>query len=68
MVAFKMFFFKLSVPPKVPFVVLAGGAFKACPCLADLLHGCLGLERAELRPLAVEPAQGAVSLALEQLE
>jgi N-acetylglucosamine kinase-like BadF-type ATPase len=49
-------------------VVLAGGAFKACPCLSALLKACLGLERAELRPLAVEPAQGAVALALEQLE
>ena len=48
-------------------VVLAGGVFKACPSLPGRIERCLGLPGAELAPLRVEPAQGAVALALDLL-
>ena len=48
-------------------VVLAGGVFKACPSLHGRIEACLGLPGAELVPLRVEPAQGAVTLALDLL-
>jgi N-acetylglucosamine kinase-like BadF-type ATPase len=48
-------------------VVLAGGVFKACPSLLGRIERCLGLPGAELVPLRVEPAQGAVALALDLL-
>jgi len=48
-------------------VVLAGGVFKACPSLPGRIERCLGLPGAELVPLRVEPAQGAVALALDLL-
>jgi N-acetylglucosamine kinase-like BadF-type ATPase len=48
-------------------VLLAGGVFKACPSLVERVSASLGLERARVRRLEVEPAQGAVSLALELL-
>lgn len=48
-------------------VVLAGGVFKACPSLTGRIEGCLGLPGAELAPLRVEPARGAVALALDLL-
>lgn len=48
-------------------VVLAGGAFKACPSLAGRLERCLDLPEARPALLAVEPATGAVTLALELL-
>jgi N-acetylglucosamine kinase len=48
-------------------VVLAGGVFKACSSLAARIDRCLGLPRAQLVPLRVEPAQGAVTLALDLL-
>jgi hypothetical protein len=47
--------------------VLAGGAFRACPSLYGRLEACLDLERARVVRLAVEPARGAVTLALEML-
>jgi hypothetical protein len=48
-------------------VVLAGGAFKACPSLPARIEACLGLPDAQLAPLGVEPARGAVALALDLL-
>jgi N-acetylglucosamine kinase-like BadF-type ATPase len=48
-------------------VVLAGGVFKACPSLPARIERCLGLPGAQLAPLGVEPAQGAVALALDLL-
>jgi N-acetylglucosamine kinase-like BadF-type ATPase len=48
-------------------VVLAGGVFKACPSLPGRIEHCLGLPGAQLTPLRVEPAQGAVALALDLL-
>lgn len=48
-------------------VVLAGGVFKACPSLPARIERCLGLPGAQLAPLRVEPAQGAVALALDLL-
>lgn len=48
-------------------VVLAGGAFKACPTLASLVPQRLELPQARAGLLGVEPAQGAVTLALELL-
>ncbi len=50
-----------------PMEVLAGGVFKACPSLPARIERCLGLAGAQLTPLRVEPAQGAVSLALDLL-
>ncbi len=49
-------------------VVLAGGAFKACPSLVETVVGALDLPAARPSPLTVEPALGAVALALELLE
>lgn len=48
-------------------VVLAGGVFTACPSLPARIERCLGLPGAQLAPLGVEPAQGAVALALDLL-
>lgn len=48
-------------------VVLAGGAFRACPGLYARLEACLDLPRAHVVRLEAEPATGAVKLALEQL-
>jgi glucosamine kinase len=48
-------------------VVLAGGVFKACPTLAGRLEGHLGLPGGRPVPLTVEPARGAVTLALDLL-
>jgi glucosamine kinase len=49
-------------------VVLAGGAFKACPALVDLLVKQLDLPAGQPRLLDVEPARGAVRLALDLLK
>jgi N-acetylglucosamine kinase-like BadF-type ATPase len=49
-------------------LVLAGGAFKACPSLYDRVEKKLDLELARVVRLAAEPATGAVTLALELLE
>ncbi len=48
-------------------VVLAGGAFRACPSLVARLRDRLGIPRAETRLLAVEPAAGALVLARDLL-
>jgi N-acetylglucosamine kinase-like BadF-type ATPase len=48
-------------------LVLSGGAFKACASLEDALAGSLELPSARPRRLPVEPAVGALRLALRQL-
>src|SRR5690606_224340 len=48
-------------------VVLSGGAFRACPSLAGRLEAGLDLPRAQVVRLEVEPATGAVRLALRDL-
>jgi len=48
-------------------LVLAGGAFKACPSLFRRLEASLGLPQAKVVRLEGEPARGAVTLALELL-
>jgi N-acetylglucosamine kinase len=48
-------------------VVLAGGAFKACPSMVEPLERALALPAARLSPLQVEPALGAVALAIDLL-
>ncbi len=48
-------------------VVLTGGAFRACPSLSALFTARLGLSLARPALLEVEPATGAVKLALELL-
>lgn len=48
-------------------VVLAGGVFLACPTLPALLEARLLMPQAQLRRLEVEPALGAVALALDLL-
>ena len=45
-------------------LVLAGGAFKACPSLYGRFESCLGLPPARIVRLEGEPARGAVTLAL----
>ncbi|HUG55052.1 MAG TPA: BadF/BadG/BcrA/BcrD ATPase family protein [Vicinamibacteria bacterium] len=49
-------------------VVLAGGAFKACPSLVDPLVRYLDLPGGRPSLLQVEPARGAVQLALNLLQ
>jgi hypothetical protein len=46
-------------------VVVAGGAFKACPGMMEHLEAALDMPGARLRPLESEPATGAVALALD---
>lgn len=58
---------QLTLPDRYP-VVLAGGAFKACPSLVRRIDERLDLHRSRLVKLEVEPAAGAVRLALELLE
>jgi N-acetylglucosamine kinase-like BadF-type ATPase len=48
-------------------VVLAGGVFKGCPALAEPLVAALELPMAQPALLQVEPARGAVNLALDLL-
>ena len=48
-------------------VVLAGGAFRACPSLAARTIRSIGLEGAQVVQLDREPAEGAVRLALQSL-
>ncbi len=57
---------QLTFPGPYP-IVLAGGAFKACPSLYRRLEARLTLPEVEVRLLDVEPAMGAVTLALELL-
>jgi N-acetylglucosamine kinase len=49
-------------------VVLAGGVFKACPTLHEILSSHLELPGAQPTLLATEPARGAVALALDLLK
>jgi N-acetylglucosamine kinase-like BadF-type ATPase len=49
-------------------VVLAGGVFKACPSLPQLVAASLELPTARLAPLEAEPANGALALAREMLK
>ncbi len=49
-------------------LVLSGGAFRACPSLVSRLERVLELPRARPARLEVEPATGAVTLALQLLE
>jgi N-acetylmuramic acid 6-phosphate etherase len=48
-------------------LVLAGGAFQACPSLQQRLEDCLELPQARVARLHQEPAIGAVTLALDLL-
>ncbi len=57
---------RLGFPAAYP-LILAGGTFRACPSLEARLGGRLDLPGAEPRRLAVEPARGAVTLALREL-
>ncbi|MEM1248151.1 MAG: N-acetylmuramic acid 6-phosphate etherase [Acidobacteriota bacterium] len=58
---------KLNFSGSVP-LVLAGGAFRACPSLAERLHRALGPGPFEPRPWVEDPVEGAVALALDLLE
>jgi N-acetylglucosamine kinase-like BadF-type ATPase len=58
---------QLELGPDAFPLVLAGGVFRACPTLPELLQERLEMPTAQLRRLAVEPAMGAVALALDLL-
>lgn len=58
---------QLQFPGTFP-VVLSGGAFRACPSLYDRLESYLNLPDGRVVRLEVEPAVGAVQLALDALE
>ncbi len=58
---------KLSFDGAFP-LVLAGGAFRACPSLYRRVEDRLELPSARVVRLDVEPARGAVALALDLLE
>ncbi len=58
---------RLSFPGPFP-VVLVGGAFKACPGMVEPLCRALDLPHARPALLEIEPAQGAVLLALDLLK
>lgn len=57
---------RLSFPGDYP-LILAGGTFRACPSLEQRLTARLELPGARIERLRVEPAQGAVTLALQEL-
>lgn len=57
---------KLTFTENYP-LVLAGGAFRACPSLFERVERNLDLPKAEVVRLDKEPATGAVTLALEML-
>lgn len=57
---------QLTFPDPHP-LVLAGGAFRACPSLAARVERFLELPRARVARLEVEPAMGAVTLARQLL-
>ena len=57
---------KLTFTESYP-LVLAGGAFRACPSLFERVENNLDLPKAEVVRLEKEPATGAVTLALELL-
>ena len=58
---------QLSLGPEPYPVVLAGGVFKGCPGLVEPLVASLELPSARPELLRVEPARGAVNLALDLL-
>jgi N-acetylglucosamine kinase len=58
---------QLTLGPAPYPVVLAGGVFKGCPALVEPLVGALELPLARPVLLEVEPARGAVNLALDLL-
>ena len=58
---------QLTFPDPYP-IVLSGGAFKACPSLHPRLDALLDSPKMEVRLLEVDPAMGAVTLALELLQ
>ena len=58
---------QLTFPEGYP-IVLSGGAYKACPSLSRRLKGRLASPEADVRLLDVEPAMGAVTMALELLK
>ncbi len=58
---------QLTMGERFP-LVLAGGTFKACPSLALRVEARLSLSGAEPVRLDAEPATGAVTLALRDLE
>ena len=49
-------------------VVLAGGAFRACPGLVPRIRTGLDLPGATIEPLSRQPAHGAITLALDFLK
>lgn len=57
---------QLRFPGPYP-LMLAGGTFRACPSLEPRLAARLELPDARIERLAVEPARGAVTLALQEL-
>jgi glucosamine kinase len=57
---------QLAFPDGFP-LVLAGGTFRACPSLEPRIEERLDLPGARVERLTVEPARGAVRLALEEL-
>lgn len=57
---------KLEFPGPYP-LILAGGTFRACPSLEPRFEACLKLPGARIERLTVEPARGAVTLALQEL-
>jgi N-acetylglucosamine kinase-like BadF-type ATPase len=57
---------QLTFPDGFP-LVLAGGTFRACPSLQPRLEERLELPGARVERLTVEPASGAVRLALQEL-
>ena len=58
---------QLELPESFP-LVLAGGAYTACPSLVGRIEACLELPEARVDRLDAEPATGAVTLALDLLE
>ncbi len=58
---------QLELPDAYP-LVLAGGAFRACPSLHPRIERCLDLPRSRPTLLDAEPATGAVALALDALD
>jgi N-acetylglucosamine kinase-like BadF-type ATPase len=57
---------QLAFPGDFP-LILAGGTFRACPSLVPRLAARVDLPGARIERLRVEPEQGAVTLALQEL-
>lgn len=57
---------QLDFPAEFP-LVLAGGAFRACPSLVARIEARLHLPAARVARLEIEPAMGAVRLAIDLL-